>query len=191
MSAYIVEYGLWNQGIHDGVTTRAIPGHNTAYRRKDLIETNALLEVFIQAERIFQLHLLGKGTRFFHTTEFTMFHKHFLTWPEYLKSEFWYGWGYAFTRWKTGHWGRPMRLLFCFGILLKPLVRWWILIKESFARKLFPLTTLLKYSPGITLGYFFGAAGECCGYLLGARSAALRLTHYEIGYVRNPRTEGQ
>lgn len=183
-SGYFVEYAVWGPGVPEGPMDM-LPGHNCAYRRSVLMEQPELIEHWLQAEFFYHRHLRRLGRTLYFTTRFTVHHAQFHSLAKFLAGDFWYGWGFGYTRLFTERWGYGQRLLYALAIPLKVPVRWWFLLHTPLDRKELPLRLILRHAAGITLGYAVGAAGEFCAYLFGAGTAHTRLTRYEVGYDRS------
>lgn len=183
-SGYLVEYGIWGPGVKEGYMPH-LPGHNCAYRRSALMKDPSMLEHYLQAEFFLHTRLGELHRSLYFTTEFTLDHAQFLSLGKFLLGDFWYGWGFGYTRQQVNRWGLGQRLLYAMAIPLKIPLRWMILIRMPKDPSVFVPGLLLKNSIGITLGYLVGAMGEFCSYIAGAGTSHRRLTLYEIGFDRS------
>lgn len=181
---YFVEYAVWGPGIPEGPLDM-LPGHNCAYRRSALMEHPDLIEHWLQAEYFYHRHLRRQGRTLYFTTRFTVYHGQFHSLKNFAAGDFWYGWGFGYTRLLTEHWGPGRRLLYALAIPLKVPMRWWILLRMPLDRRELSPGFILRHAAGITLGYAAGAAGEFCAYLFGPGKAHTRLTRYEVGFDRS------
>jgi hypothetical protein len=162
-----------------------LPGHNCSYRRSALLKDPSMLEHYLQAEFFFHMRLGELQRPVYFTTEFTLVHAQFISFWKFLLGDFWYGWGFGYTRRCTQGLSTGRRVLYALAIPLKVPLRWMILIRSPRDPSVVPPGLLWKHCIGITLGYLAGAAGEFLSYILGHGQSHRRLTLYEIGFDRN------
>ena len=148
------------------------------------MESDALLESYLQSENLMQARLVEHGKKLFFTNEFTLAHAQFLSATKFYWADFWYGWGYADTRQKAGSWGYGKRLLYAVLIPAKVFIRWAILIRTPRDPAFFPKGIVARHAFGITIGYLTGVLGEIGGYLFGTWKSRHMSTKYEVGYDR-------
>lgn len=185
-SAYFVEYGLWGPGLPAGVSQQLIAGHNTAYRKSVLLDLEPNLYFYLLAEMFLQQHMVKNNLKLYLCPDIVLQHQQYLQYSNYLIANFWYGWAFAATRYKTKQWNYLRRCVFAAAITLKPFIRWKILLERVRKPGYYPKAMVWKYWIGITAGYIVGAAGEFFGYIVGTGMEEIPITKYEIGFYRNP-----
>jgi hypothetical protein len=184
-AGYLVEYGYWGPGVEQGQKKDILPGHNCAYTRETLLHQHEQLPFLLLSEAILHWRLLREGKKLFFTTDVTLFHYQFLSLSKFLKANFWYGWSFANTRQKVNGWGILRRGFYALAILLKPLVRWKVLLSTPRDKTFFPAGIVWKCSLNITLVYFIASIGEAMGHIFGAWKSPVFLTRYEVGFDRS------
>ncbi|HPN33964.1 MAG TPA: hypothetical protein PK843_05590 [bacterium] len=183
-SGFLVEYGWWGPGVTSGAPVTHLPGHNSSYRRDRLLAYGADLNRLMLAEAFLHWDLTRQGDLLYFTTEIHSVHFEPYTLRELWLADFWYGWNFADTRQTFARWGYGKRLLFAAAIWLKPLVRWWELLRIPRQHAFYPPGILWRCAVPITLTFFLSTLGECLGHLFGSAGAAKQLEEYELATNR-------
>lgn len=184
-AGYLAEYGLWGPGTAEGTAHEHLPGHNTAYDRLALLEYRADLPSLMRAESLLHWRMRADGRTLYFTPRFTMRHSQFHRPAHLLVANFWYGWNFGHARRTARRWGLPLRALYAGAIILKPFVRWRLLLGRPRAAREYPRRILQRTWPMISAAFLVGAVGEAFGYLFTSRRAPARLSHYELGFDRS------
>ena len=182
---YLMEYAYWGPGTPEGIRTDLIPGHNCSYRRDELLALGEQLPKYLLPELIFQWKLLQEGKQFYFTTKLAVRHYQYATLGPLWMGNFWYAWSLAANRSTLLRWSTFKRIVYIGAILLKPLVRWKVLLSLPRDPSYYPQYLLLRCAVGITIGFVVAALGESCGYLFGySHKSVMRLNRYELEFDR-------
>ena len=156
---------------------RALPWHNTAYKRSALLEIGRELGTLLDVEGFLQSRLRSQGDRLWLQPAATAVHTNTTCWREWAEEFFLGGRLYASRRAES--WSVGRRLVYASAFFLIPLVRFPRVLRDfreaNLFQKLFP-----RILPCLGLGLLIHAVGEMVGYLAGAGNSQARYTRTEL-----------
>lgn len=170
-SNLLAEYGPWVADQTPGKRD-FLPGHNSSYRRGDLLAYGDRLVDMLEVEWVLHRDLRNQGKSLWLATDAASRHLNFSRFPTSTTLNFFEGWAFAASR-ATG-WGNVRRGIFALSF------------PAIFALRLFRQFRLLRFVPLTTFGKIqcfalsalllaTNAFGEAIGYLLGERSSREKL----------------
>ncbi|MFC1867062.1 glycosyltransferase [Thermodesulfobacteriota bacterium] len=121
-AAILMGYGQWHPPIESGEVDY-LPGHNSAFIRKILMERGGRLESDLVVSSLMQAELRKQGHRFYLEAKAMMHHWDPSTWKG-IKAVF-IPIGRALAAMRSREWGFGKRLLYCFATPLIAVVRWY------------------------------------------------------------------
>lgn len=182
---YLIGYGPWISPAPRGEAP-FLPGHNSSYKRDELLAYGDRLESMLAAETVLHYDLARRGRRMFVEPRARAAHLHFALFGVWLRVQFHSGRVFAGSR--AADWGAPKRLLYAASSPLIPAVRLMRIARELLAPGR-PRHLLPRLLPAMIVGLAVNAAGQFAGYLAGLGRSAVRLAEYEYGRVRYIRPE--
>jgi len=184
-TGFLVEKCYMGPGIKSGEVFDHMPSNNLAYRKSSIIPYGEKLENYLRIDSLLQWRLLNDKKKLYFTNQVEVYHHQFLSFKNLLKAHFWVGWYYASTRQQIDEWSYKKRILFSFAILLKPIVRWKILLNTPMDKNYYPKNILLKNFFRISLTFILSSIGESFGHLLGAKNSELMIEYYDTGFDKS------
>ena len=170
------EYGSWLDE-REGGESDFLPGHNSSYKKKYLLEYGDNLPNMLQSEYILFIDVRRKGHKLFYETGAVTRHLNFEMLFPLLRVCFLSGWQFAGAR--TFLWNWPRKLFYVGGSPLIPVVRFVRIIKilkrgnnvEGISLSLVAL---------LMINLIADALGQLMGYAFGIGNATVDLFPYEF-----------
>lgn len=182
----LMGYGDWLAPGFSG-TRPHLPGHNSSYKRKPLLDVGEELPELIEAESPLQWRLREQGYELYQESQARAAHTNFERWGVWLHVLFHAGRVFAATR--SLSWSLPHRVLFAAAAPLIPLVRFQRHIRQAF-RARWRVPFVARVAPVLMVGLAVDAVGQFMGVLFGAGRSRAELVDWE--FRRNePRPKGQ
>lgn len=178
-SDFLIGYGPWIEPTPKGQVS-FLPGHNSSYKRKVLLEYGDQLENMLESETVMHLDLNRKGYRLCIEPAARAAHVNFSLMSSWLPVQLYAGRVFAGNR--IISWSLPRRLLYGIASPLIPIIRLWRIWREL-SRPGRPRHLMIRLLPVLILGLLFDGAGQMIGYLMGQGSASHRLGQYEFNRV--------
>jgi hypothetical protein len=154
-----------------------IPGHNSSYKRDILLEYGPGLGGFLEAESVLHWDLVSKGHRLYLEPAAKIYHLNFDFFSTFLSVNRMMGRMFAAARCQS--WTKTKRILFAFGSLLIPFVRFYRITRNYSGS-----TGLLKSKPQVYpilfAGLFVSALGEMAGYISGPGDSLQKTFEYHF-----------
>jgi GT2 family glycosyltransferase len=178
---FLIGYGPWIDRGRGG-TADHLPGHNSSYKSKILLEYGPKLEEMLEAESVLHWDLRKKGYQLYLEPAARISHVNFGLISSWIPAQFHSGRMFAATR--SQDWSIPRRLLYAACSPLIPVVRFYRIIRQwkgsDFPHNL-PRGTL----PTLVIGLLVSALGEMLGYALGTGEAKQKLATLEFHRARH------
>lgn len=172
----LIAYSAWLDPSRAG-PVRHLPGHNSCYKREVLLNYGDELGARLDAETLLHWELRQRGAGAYLEPRAVIRHLNFERVPAWARTMFYAGRSFAASRGRM--WPVARRALHAAGAPLIPLVR-FVRVVGHLARR-WPLAGLpVLCLPAVCFGLAVSAAGECCGYALGAGDARRKLAIYEF-----------
>jgi hypothetical protein len=178
----VMNYARWLPPLRHGGPADLVVGHDSAYRRDDLLEFGDELDDFLSAELVLQWTLQNRGRRLLIDPAIRIAHLNETTLPTICKG--YYLWHVSFgAHWAaTERWSRSRRALQVLG------TPWWVArrLADAYrvARAPVHRRTLLRHLPSVLVSQSAAALGVAVGCTLGDRGHARRFADYEIDVER-------
>ncbi len=164
-----VDYGPFlADGRGDAWAVADLPGHNSSYRREQLLGYGGDLERLLAFETALHDDLRRRGRRMVVEPAARIAHVNVTGMSSWLPERWHAGRIYAGAR--SRHWPRGRRLLYTLGVPLIPLVRTRRAVRD--ARRAGHGAVLGRALPFIVIGLAVQSAGEALGYARGPGSMA-------------------
>jgi GT2 family glycosyltransferase len=173
---FLIAYGPWMDPSHAGVVD-FLPGHNSSYKRANLLDYGLELEAMLESESVLHWDLQAKGYQLYLEPAAKISHLNFGLLSSWIPAQFYNGRLFAATR--ARRWSPLQRLFYTGGAPLIPVVRFRRILQQlrrSGQRCNLPPGVL----PTLTLGLVVSAVGEMMGYALGAGDAKQKLSNFEF-----------
>ena len=180
-SDFVIGYGPWIEPTPKGQAS-FLPGHNSSYKRKVLLEYGDQLEDMLESETVMHLDLIRKGHRLCIEPAARAAHVNFSLMSSWLPAQLYSGRVFAGNR--IYNWSQLRRLFYGIASPLIPIVRLWRIFREL-SRPGRPRYLLVRLLPVLILGLLFDGAGQMIGYLMGPGSATHKLGHYEFNRINH------
>ena len=158
-----------------------LPGHNSSYKRKHLLEYDSELEAMMEAEVLLHAALRARGHALYLDPRTRTLHLNVTRWSSWLPERFYTGRRFAATR--ALGWPAWRRLLYTLAAPAIPLVRLPRVLREI--RQSTRDDLLPGILPPLVVGLVLSAIGEATGYALGAGDATERLARMELHKVEH------
>jgi hypothetical protein len=178
-SDFVIGYGPWIEPTCKG-QVKFLPGHNSSYKRKVLLEYGDQLENMLESETVMHLDLNRKGYRLCIEPAARAAHVNFSLMSSWLPVQLYSGRVFAGNR--IYSWSLSRRLLYGIASPLIPIIRLWRILREL-SRPGRPRHLMVRLLPMLILGLLFDGAGQMIGYLTGPGSATHKLGLYEFNRV--------
>ncbi len=177
---FYISYGEWAHPALSGAI-RHIPGHNSSYKRKILLEYENELEDMLEAESIFHRRLKSRGYELMLESGTCTLHVNHQLWDSWITKRYYQGRQFASTWAKSWSWAR--RLLFMAATPLIVCVRLWRL--QRHIRRGQVCGFLIFLIPVLLLGLLAEGVGHLVGYAVGADGCMEKLTKYEFDRLKH------
>jgi hypothetical protein len=177
----MINYGKWT-GSQAARESDMLPGNNSAYRRKDLLDLGPQLESLMLADTVLQWRLMDEGGRLFVEPGAVVSHRYPTTLWSASKGEFLYHVGFAGARAESFDWPWPLRLVYAAASPVIPLAR---LFRMSRSQP----ELVRRNLAGVVVLLYAAVFGQALGAMLGSRAVELRFTDYELNEPRPVRGE--
>jgi predicted dehydrogenase len=182
---FVIGYGPWMAPMGPE-EMEFLPGHNSSYKRDELLALGGRLERLMEAETVLHMEWSAQGKRLRVEPAATARHVNYSLWRSWIQVQVLAGRLFGGLRAET--WPRRRRLFYAAASPLIPAVRLWRSAKE-FTRPGRSIWRLLRMLPALALGLTLDGFGQCLGYLLGPGDAMERLARYEFNRVEHVREE--
>jgi hypothetical protein len=163
-----------------------LPGHNSSYKRDDLLALGGRLERLMEAETVLHMEWSAQGRRLRVEPKAVARHVNYSRWRSWVPVQVLAGRLFGGVRAAT--WPRRKQLFYAAASPLIPLVRFWRCVGE-FRKPGRRLSELVRMAPALALGLALDGFGQCLGYLRGPGDAMARLARYEFNRVDHVRPE--
>ncbi len=171
----LIEYSPWMEPAAAGPVEH-LPGHNSSYKRRILLDYGPALETMLESESILHWDLRAKGLGLFLEPAAVALHVNFTTLAASTRLRF-HG-GRMFAAARARRWSFARRMAYAAAAPLIPLVRLRRILAQVRRRRdpALPAHTFAA----LALLLAWDAAGEMAGYLLGAGAEAQRGGEFEF-----------
>ncbi|MEP7335359.1 MAG: glycosyltransferase [Actinomycetota bacterium] len=182
----LMNYARWLPPLTERGPSSLVVGHNSAYRRDDLLAFGDALEHLLSCEVVLQWQLGARGRRFLINPEIRLAHLNETTLSTICKG--YYLWNVSFgAEWANQEaWSSSRRALQALGI------PWWVIRRivdiARTARAPHHRRTLLRHLPVVIVSQVTAALGLAVGATRGDRGHARRFSNYELDQDRGPAT---
>jgi hypothetical protein len=171
-----MDYGQWLAPVAGGPRDE-LPGHNSCYRRRELVARGERLERLLAYEGVLHAELRTEGRELVLVEQARVRHLNVSTREEWLRERF--AAGRAFASARAVSWPAWRRALYAAAGPLIPVVRMWRLLPVARAARTRP--PLWRLVAALAVGLMVSAAGEVLGFALGpGRRSWGTLTRIEI-----------
>jgi predicted dehydrogenase len=180
---YAIGYGPWMAPM----PARAMPflaGHNSSYKRDDLLALGGRLERLLEAETVLHFEWTAQGRQLLVEPCAQVSHVNYSRWRSWLPVQLLAGRHFGGLRAST--WPVRRRLFYAAASPLIPLVRFARIAREFFRPGRRPLR-LARMSPALVIGLLLDGVGQGVGYLLGPGGAMAQLSRYEFNRIDHVR----
>ena len=182
----LMNYARWLPPLTQRGPSSLVVGHNSAYRRDDLLAFGDALEPLLSCEVVLQWQLGARGRRFLINPEIRLAHLNETTISAICKG--YYLWNVSFgAEWASQDgWSTARRAIQALGI------PWWVTRRMIDIARTAPAPqhrrTLRRHLPVVIVAQFAAALGLAVGALRGDRGHARRFSNYELDQDRGPVT---
>ena len=182
----LMNYARWLPPLTERGPSTLVVGHNSAYRRDDLLAFGDDLERLLSCEVVLQWQLGARGRRFLINPEIRLAHLNETTLASICKG--YYLWNVSFgAEWAhQERWSTSRRAAQAVGI------PWWVIRRTvdvaRTARAPQHRHTLRRHLPVVIVSQFSAALGLAVGAVRGDRGEARRFSNYELDQDRGPAT---
>ena len=176
---FAIGYGPWMAPMA-AESMSFLPGHNSSYKRDELLALGGRLERLLEAETVLHLEWSAQGRKLCVEPGARVRHVNYSRWRSFVPVQLLAGRLFGGARAAT--WSRRRRLFYAAASPLIPAVRLWRTAR-AYARPGRSLGRLLRTSPALVAGLLLDGAGQCLGYLLGPGDAMERLSRYEFNRI--------
>ncbi len=171
----LIGYGPWLEPVAGG-EVEFLPGHNCSYKRAILLENDALLESWLEAETLWHWELRARGERLLLEPRARVAHTNFSRWSSFLPASFYNGWLFAASR--SRRMSPARRGIYVLLGPLIPLVR-AARVARAVMRSPALLGRLCLALPAVLVGLACDGFGQMLGYAFGAGNASRQAAAYE------------
>jgi predicted dehydrogenase len=182
---YLIGYGPWMSPCSPGEAA-FLPGHNSSYRRDELLAYGDRLESMLEAETVLHFDLARRGRKLYVEPRARAEHLNFALWGVWLPVQ--YHCGRVFAGSRAASWGFGRKILYGAASPLIPAVRLARicreLLKPGRPKRLMP-----RLLPALSIGLIADGFGQMAGYLGGVGLSAGRIAVYEYNRIRYIRPE--
>jgi glycosyltransferase involved in cell wall biosynthesis len=184
---YLLGYSRWFPPALRGETV-LLPGHNTSYKREQLLNYEGELSQLLIAEPILQWKLYRDGRKLFLEPRAKIMHL-CETRFDSLGAYFWWNRCFGGIRVAAFQWPRWKRALYAAMLPLRPWVQVFKLAAKIIRDRPQGLWTFMWNIPLIVLIEHLASLGIVLGTVLGTGKAEARFTTLELSHGRNHRSE--
>ncbi len=178
---FAIGYGPWMEPM--GATEMAfLPGHNSSYKRDELLALGGRLERLLEAETVLHMEWSAQGRRLVVAPGARVRHVNYSRWRSWVPVQLLAG--RLFGGMRAATWPRRRRWFYAAASPLIPAVRFYR-IARAFAQPGRSLWRLVRMAPALAAGLLLDGAGQCWGYLRGPGDAMERLARYEFNRVEH------
>jgi hypothetical protein len=180
----IIGYGPWLAPADAGERDY-LPGHNTSYKRDELLAYGERLPAMLDAETLLHWDLRARGRRLWLEPRAVIAHANFSLWRSWLPAQYHYGRPVAGLRARAMSPAR--RVVYALGAPLIPplrLARLWRAQRSMASRR-----ALLGCLHALVAGLALDGLGQMAGYALGAGGAVDRVSRFEFRRYRHVRPD--
>jgi predicted dehydrogenase len=163
-----------------------LPGHNSSYKRDDLLDLGGRLERLLESETVLHMEWSSQGRRLLVEPGATARHANYSLWRSWIPVQILAGRLFGGVR--SMAWSKRRRLFYAAASPLIPLVRFWRCAVE-YTRPGRDLRRLVWAAPALVIGLALDGVGQCLGYLFGPGNSMERLSMYEFNRVEHVRPE--
>jgi hypothetical protein len=171
----LIGYGPWLEPVTGG-EVEFLPGHNCSYKRAILLEDDALLESWLEAETLWHWEQRRRGERLLLEPTARVAHTNFSRWSSFLPVSFYNGWLFAASR--SRGMSPARRVVYVLLGPLIPLVR-AARIARAVVRSPALLRRFCLALPAVLAGLACDGFGQMLGYAFGAGNAYRQAAAYE------------
>lgn len=154
-----------------------VPGHNSSYKREILLGYGPGLGGFLEAESVLHWDLVSKGHKLYLDAAARVYHLNFDFFSTFMSVNHQMGRMFAAARCQS--WPRAKRILYTFGSLLIPFVRFYR-ITRNYSGSLGLLKSKPQVYPILFAGLFASALGEMAGYVSGPGDSLQKTFDYHF-----------
>jgi hypothetical protein len=160
---FLIGYGPWMEPA-PRAQVPFLPGHNSSYRRADLLALGPQLAPMLEAETVLHLRWSREGRLLLLEPGARVRHINMSRWSSWLPAQLLGGRSFAVAR--SRGWSGWRRLFYAAAWPLIPPLRAWRIIQQH-RRRGHPTTALLPATPALALGLLADGLGQAQGYLFG------------------------
>lgn len=172
---YWIGYGPWAAPC-PSQEMAFLPGHNSSYKRSELLHYEAILEEVLQAETALHFDLTARQRRLYLCGAAVTAHVNFSRPSSWLRVQI--DNGRVFAAQRARHWPRWRQLLYAIASPLIPWVRAYRILKMPL-----PGPIRSRALPWLVLGLTLDGWGQMLGYAVGPGDSAQNLVNYEFRRV--------
>lgn len=182
----LMNYARWLPPLEETGPSTLVVGHNSSYRRDDLLAFGDELDEFLSCEVVLQWRLGDRGRPFLINPDIRVAHMNETTLASICKG--YYLWHVSFgAGWsRADRWSAARRAAQVAG------APWWVTRRlvdvARGARRPEHRRTLLRHLPAMVVAQSAAAAGLAVGCTRGERAHAYRFADYELDQDRGPAT---
>lgn len=171
---FFIGYGPWMLPA-DRSEADFLPGHNSSYKRSELLACGGRLDDLLEAETLLHWELRQRGRRLLLEPAAAVAHTNFSLWRSWMPIQYFAGRLFGGSRAQTmPAWKRAVYVV---GSPLIPLVRLARIGRQAFRAE--HMTRFLVTVPALTVGLALDGIGQFIGYLVGIGGARARVANYE------------
>ncbi len=182
---FVIGYGPWMDPL-EPVEMPFLPGHNSCYRRDELLALGGRLERLLEAETVLHMEWSSQGRRLRAEPAARTRHVNYSLWRSWIPVQFLAG--RLFGGLRAATWPRRKQLFFAAASPLIPAVRLWRTLAE-FRRPGRSLSRFLRMAPALVLGLTIDGIGQGVGYALGPGRSMESLSQFEFNRINHVRRE--
>jgi predicted dehydrogenase len=182
---FIIGYGPWMEPI-SGQEMPFLPGHNSSYKRDELLALGGRLERLMEAETVLHMEWSAQGKCLWVEPAARVRHMNYSLWRSWIPVQVLAG--RVFGGMRASGWPRRRQLFYAAASPLIPAVRFWRSLREL-RRPGWTLGGILRIAPVLACGLILDGVGQFLGYWLGPGDAVESLARYEFNRVDHVQNE--
>lgn len=182
---FLIGYGPWMEPM-PAQCMDFLPGHNSSYKRDELLALGGRLERLLEAETVLHLAWSAEGRRLVVEPRARVRHVNYSRWRSWVPVQVLAG--RLFGGMRAATWPRRRRMVYAAASPLIPAVRFYRIVR-AFLEPGRSLRRLLRALPALGPGLVLDGIGQGWGYLLGPGDAMERLSRYEFNRIEHVRSE--